>query len=146
MSPWTHGLIAQSVKASRGTFYSYFKESFSDECHNTIYNKSSCKLNTFDMSPLQHSDVCTPLPVFSYIFLLWSPEAVQWWLERHHFSGVCSSGTISVNDLFLGRNVPATIYSWTFRHVIALISVSPYMYRYVYVSENKKNKSNVKCH
>ena len=39
----------------------------------------------------QHSDVLHTPSVFSYVFQLQSPQAVEWWLERHYFSDACCS-------------------------------------------------------
>ena len=70
----------------------------------------------------QHFDVLRILLVFSYRFLLYSPQAIEWQLERYHFCGACSSWTSSADKLFLEQNVSTTmrLCSWTFCHIIAL--------------------------
>ena len=89
-----------------------------------IENEKMNKQNmyiTFQLLPVSIQTFCTPLPVFSYISLLQSPQAREWRLERHHFSGACSSWTSSADERFLGQNATATICSWTVSHVTALI-------------------------
>ena len=64
----------------------------------------------------QHFNVLRILIVFSYIFLLYSPQAIEWQLERYHFCGECSSWSSSADKLFLEQNASTTmrLCSWTF--------------------------------
>ena len=68
------------------------------------------------------------LPVFSHIFLLQSPQAVEWWLERHHFSDSCRSQTSSDDEFFLEQNASATHLHEQFVYVTLFI-----YYIYVYI-------------
>ena len=69
------------------------------------------------------------LPVFSHIFLLQSPQAVEWWLERHHFSDACRSQTSSNDEFFLEQNASATHLHEQFVYVTLYI----YIYIYIYM-------------
>ena len=80
----------------------------------------------------QHPDVLHTLPMFSYVFFSQSPEAAEWRLERHHFSGPCCSWTSNADELLLKRNTSAAICSWTVLHVTAL-NVFHYVYIYLYI-------------
>ena len=72
------------------------------------------------------------LPVFSHIFFLQSPQAVEWWLERHHFSDACRSQTSSDDEFFLERNASATHLHEQFVYVTLYIYII-YIYIYIYI-------------
>ena len=61
--------------------------------------------------------------MFSYIFLLQSPPAVEWRLEGHHLNDACCSWASSADELSLEQNASATLCSWLVHHVTALIYV-----------------------
>ena len=71
---------------------------------------------------IRNLDNLHTLFLLSYIFILYSPQTFEWWIERHNFCGACCSYTSSANKLFLEWNASATICSWTVRHVTAVIA------------------------
>ena len=75
-------------------------------------NKRCWKLKTFYMSSFSIQAFCT-LPVFSYIFLLLSPQVAEWRLESHHFSDAyCSNQIALISSSALDR----------YRHLICHLS------------------------
>ena len=57
-------------------------------------------------------------PLYIPFFYL---QSVEWRLRRHLFCDSCCSWTSSADELFLERNVSASICSCTVRHVTVLI-------------------------
>ena len=62
--------------------------------------------------------------LLSYIFILYSPQTVEWWIERHNFCGVCCLYTSSANKLFLEWNASTTIFHEQFAMSLKLLCSS----------------------
>ena len=73
-------------------------------------------------------DVLHTLLVYSYIFLMWSPQAVGWRPAGHHFYDASFSWSSGADKLFLERNASVTVFI-TIRHANALIVL-----HYIYTS------------
>ena len=68
-------------------------------------------------------------PGFSCIFLLQSPQAVEWWLERHHFIDAYCSWKSSDDELFRQRYASATHL-----HEQFVMSLHLSVLHYIYIS------------
>ena len=68
-----------------------------------------------------HSPFIIQLLVVNTKEIFEKTSSVEWWLERYRFCDACCSWTKSADELFLERNVSATICSWPVRHDTALI-------------------------
>ena len=80
-------------------------------------------------------------PGFSCIFLLQSPQAAEWWLERHHFIDAYCSWKSSDDELFRQRYASATHLHEQFvmslhlsvLHYIHIYTYIIYIYIYIYI-------------
>ena len=123
--------------------FSLFSRLFADSLATTDSSNHRCnsgiQLQVKDIWYVifQHSDVLHTLPEFSYIFLLQSPQTVEWRLQGHHFSDASCSWTSITDELFLEQNASAIICSWIARHVTALIC-DPLLHLWLLSANNKR--------
>ena len=73
-------------------------------------------------------DVLHTLLVYSYIFLMWSPQAVGWRPAGHHFYDASCSWSSGADKLFLERNASVTMCSLQFVMPMHLLCSTIYIY------------------